>query len=205
LTDKSLSRVDRHQKRRNNKRKLLFFTMLAAVFFIILLSLIAFGNNDQSQEEQQMGKDEETEEITLDEKNENDKSQANDDHEESDDVYEIDDDVDVQQVDSADENVIVAYTGNWPPIGTVQEEPHTTNYSDGSEDRIEIKRAVSQVTGIEENDMIEHWVGNDGEQKVVATVSSKSTEEVYQVYLSWIDNEGWQVKKVERIKEYNQS
>ena len=179
--------------------------MLAAVFFIILLSLIAFGNNDQSQEEQQMGKDEETEEITLDEKNENDKSQANDDHEESDDVYEIDDDVDVQQVDSADENVIVAYTGNWPPIGTVQEEPHTTNYSDGSEDRIEIKRAVSQVTGIEENDMIEHWVGNDGDQKVVATVSSKSTEEVYQVYLSWIDNEGWQVKKVERIKEYNQS
>src|SRR5699024_2022834 len=111
-------------------------------------------------------------------------------------------DVDVQEVDSSDNNVIVAYTGKWSPIGTVQEGSHTTNYSDGSDDRIEIKRAVSTVTGIKEDEMIENWVGNDGEQKVVSTVSNKNTDEVYNVYLSWINNEGWQVTKVERIKEY---
>lgn len=177
--------------------------MLGVVFIIVLLSLIAFGNKDQTTEEK-TPENEGTEEISL--TDENDEDETNDKQSESEtDPEEVPselDDVDVQQVDSTDDNVIVAYTGNWAPVGTVQEEPHTTNYNDGSDDRNEIKRAVSVVTGIEEADMTEHWVGNDGDQKVVATISSKSTEEVYQVYLSWINEQGWQVTKVERIKEY---
>src|SRR5690625_942238 len=181
--------------------------MLAVVFLIILFSLIAFGNNDESIGEEAKGVEEDTDEIDLKDENEinidEDKQDMDSDSNEGEEIGEIED-VDVQQVDSIDENVIVAFTGNWPPIGTEQEGTHTTDYKDGSADRIEIKRAVSQVTGIYENEMIEHWVGNDGEQKVVATVSSKTTEEIYRAYLSWVDREGWQVTKVERLKELKQ-
>lgn len=204
--NRTLSRTTRHQKRRNNKRKLLFFSLLGVVFVIVLFSLIVFGNNDQNESDLVKENQKETTETSLnnDENNANETDGNEEDLEDIEDVYDLESDIDVQEVDSTDDNVIVAYTGNWLPIGTSQTGTHTTDYSDGSLDRIEIKRAVSAVTGISEDDMIEHWVGNDGEQKVVATVSSKSNKEVYRVYLSWIDNEGWQVTKVERIKKHEE-
>lgn len=204
--NRTLSRTDRHQKRRDNKRKIIFFSLLAVVFIIILFSLIAFGNNDKTNNKN-VAEDEakNTEEIDLTDDNAEDSQDGNDENEnneENEEEYDLESDVDVQQVESADDNVIVAYTGNWLPIGTSQEGPHTTNYSDGSNDRIEIKRAVSNVTGIAEDDMIEWRVENGGEQKVVSIISNKEKSEYYRSYLTWIDNEGWQVIKVERIKEY---
>lgn len=197
--NRTLSRTTRHQKRRNNKRKLLFFSLLGIVFIIVLFSLIVFGNKDHNKSDLTIENQEETAEKPLN--NDEDDEENEDDSEDIDEDYDLESDIDVQEVDSTDDNVIVAYTGNWDPIGTSQTGTnHSTDYSDGSADRVEIKRAVSAVTGISEDDMTEHWVGNDGEQKVVATVSSKSVEEIYRVYLSWIDNEGWQVTKVERIK-----
>jgi len=202
--DKSPSRTNRYQKRRNNKRKLLFFSLLAIVFMAVLFSLIAFGNKTDKDKANEDDEQEVAMQEGLDDASEMDgDTEEGAEDEDLEDGYDLESDIDVQQDDSPDDdNVIVAYTGNWPPIGTEQEGPHSTDYSDGSADRIEIKRAVSKVTGIADDDMIEHWVGNDGEQKVVATVSSKQKEEFYQVYLSWIDNEGWQVTKVERIKDY---
>lgn len=178
--------------------------MLAIVFVIVLFSLIAFGNNDKPKQNVADDDTDDTEEIDL---TDGDKEEATDTDEANDDVeaeneYDLESDVDVQQVESADDNVIVAYTGNWLPIGTTQEGPHTTNYSDGSDDRIEIKKAVAAVTGITEDDMIEWRVENGGEQKVVSIISDKAKSEYYRSYLSWIDNEGWQVIKVERIKDY---
>lgn len=57
------------------------------------------------------------------------------------------------------------------------------------------------VTGIPEDNMIEWWVGNGGDQKVVATVSDREETETYRVYLSWVDNEGWQPTKLETLVE----
>ena len=210
--NRSRSRLSRHHKRRTNKRNLLFFSTLGVFFIIILFSLIVFGNRDKPDE--QVTSENDPEEIHLhDKQDENDENKTgvdennstneddmNEEQSQDENLMEIDD-IDVQQVDSSDDNVIVAYKGNWPPIGTAQEGPHTTNYSEGSDDRIEIKRAVSIVTGIEDDDMIEHWVGNNGDQKVTATVESKKSNEVFKVYLSWIDQEGWQVTRVEKMKE----
>ena len=108
--------------------------------------------------------------------------------------------VETEQVEPSDDNVIEAYTGNWQPIGTVQEGPHTTVYDDGSQDRIEIKQAVISVTGLAD-DMIEWRIGNGGDQKVIATVSNPGKTDNYRVYLSWVDNQGWQVTSVEKLKE----
>lgn len=204
-----VSRADKHTKRRKNQRTLLFFIGLAALFFIILFSLIASGGKDKKDDV--VIEDEEAEEISLQDETEqnaenNDETTNEEQSNYETNIEEVDrneniDDVVIQQIESTDENVIEAYSGNWPPIGTVQQGPHTTNYSEGSDDRIEIKRAVSLVTGIEESNLTEHWIGNGGEQKVIATVSDKETDENYHVYLSWIDETGWQVTMVERIKQ----
>src|SRR5699024_11121229 len=78
----------------------------------------------------------------------------------------------LEEADSTDENVKEAWTGDWPALGSIQTGPHSIDYNNGSQDRIEIKKAVSLVTGIPEDDMIEWWVGNGGgEQNVIATVS----------------------------------
>src|SRR5699024_7360365 len=162
-------------------------------FFVILLSLIAFGNKEPEEahiptsESDEVAVEEDTNDLETSDDLETELEQK-----ESgglDEISDIDDIV-VEQVDPTGENVIEAYTADWPPSGTVQEGPHTTNYSDGSQDRIEIKRAVSYVTRIPENDMIEWRVENGGDQKVVATVSNNEQTDYYRVYLDWIDGEG---------------
>lgn len=201
----SISRSRRFQKRRNNKRKLLFFSILALFFFIVLISLITLGNK----EEQNEAKENENEiiennEQTDDISNSSDSSETDVEQNELGGLDAINDlgDVVVEQVEPTGENVIEAFVGNWPPSGTIQEGPHTTDYSDGSQDRIEIRRAVSYVTGIPENDMIEWRVENGGEQKVIATVSNRDESEYYRVYLDWLDGEGWKPTLSERITGY---
>lgn len=102
---------------------------------------------------------------------------------------------------SEDENVLEAYLLEWEPIGTIQVEPHVTDYANGSQDRLEIELATSAVTGIEEDKLITWWVGNGGDQKVIATVSEQGKDETYRIYLSWIANEGWKPTRLEKLKE----
>lgn len=197
----SLSRSRRHNKRRKNRQKLIFFSILGLFFFVILFSLIVFGNREQP-EETNNEEDKEVTSIETEEKSDEDSSQS--EIEESGGLDEIIDigDIEVEQVPPTRDDVIEAFKADWPPSGTIQEGPHTTDYSNGSQDRIEIKRAVSYVTGIPEDDMIEWHVGNGGEQKVIATVSNRAKTEYYRVYLDWIDGEGWKPTLNERITGY---
>ncbi len=104
------------------------------------------------------------------------------------------------QGSSNDSNVVKSYSGDWSPVGTTQKGTHKTNYSNGSKDRKEIKKAVSQVTGVSESDMIEWRVENGGNKKVEATITNGKQTETYRVYLTWIDNKGWKVTKYEELK-----
>lgn len=104
------------------------------------------------------------------------------------------------QGSSNDSNVVKSYSGDWSPVGTTQKGTHKTNYSNGSKDRKEIKKAVSQVTGVSESDMIEWRVENGGNEKVEATITNGKQTETYRVYLTWIDNKGWKVTKYEELK-----
>jgi len=219
---KDYSRVSRYGKRRNNKRSIIILSSLALLFFIILFSLIAFNKGKQDVETNQSSDLEDTAQQSDESKIENpaeDKQDSGADNEAVDGVGEdengewnneetniqdgLSTEIDIIE-ESSDENVIRTYVGNWEPIGTSQVGEHVTNYNDGSDDRIEIKRAASKVTGIAEDNMIEWRVGNDGDQKVYAVISNKEQTDYYRLFLSWIDHEGWQVTKVEKIKEFNE-
>ncbi len=107
-------------------------------------------------------------------------------------------------MESSDDNVIEAYTGNWEPVGTEQTEPHTINYDEGSQDRKEMRQAVVAATDLNVNAFVMWYISRNGEQEVLATVSSQDESEVYRVYLSWVSNKGWKPTKVERLKENDQ-
>lgn len=218
------SRSNKFEKRRKNTKKISILMIVASILILILLAIWIFGGKDKdnttsnsdtfekenmeieddhnlTDQEESDAEDNELTENQSSEDLENDAmNEENNDAENENTDSEEEMEIETEQLDPSDDNVIEAYTGNWQPIGTVQEGPHTTNYDGGSQDRIEIKQAVMSATGLSE-DMIEHWVGNGGDQKVVSTVANSANTEYYRVYLSWIDNEGWQATKVERLKE----
>lgn len=217
--DNRQSRLNKFEKRRKNTKKISILMMIAGILLLILIVIWIFGGKDKDrsspdndlvehieteEDPDSANQDENNIDIESETENQNDDSanNVNDEdvviNENNDDEEEVE--VEIEQTESSDDNVIEAYTGNWQPIGTVQEGPHTTNFDNGSQDRIEIKQAVMSATDLGE-EMTEHWIGNDGDQKVVATVANPGNSEIYRVYLSWIDHEGWQVTKVERLKE----
>jgi len=206
---KRVTRSVKHEKRQKQKRKILFFASLAILFLIVFISLILFGNKGNPQEASVDSSEEQTEETedstksnTTNSKDDTTPDDTTIESEESEDNTE--EEIEIEEIPSDDSNVKTAYKGDWDPIGTKQEGPHTINYNDGSDDRVEIKEAVVKVTELDENDMIEHWIGRGGDQAVIATVYNSSYEEsideIYRVYLQWIDEEGWQPTKVEELK-----
>src|SRR5690625_3276938 len=207
------SRSNRRRKKRKNNRNLMIFLALAFLFFTILLSLIVLNKNVDSEVEQDATTDEKEQtenqtnndtekeashsnddQDTSDSNDEEDKKGENNEEESNESVKEV------EQEEIEDSNVKRAFVGEWSPVGTTQEGTHTTNYSNGSQDRKEIKKAVSKVTKVAEDNMVEWRVENGGDQKVIATISDDNETEFYRVYLSWIDNEGWQVNKFEELK-----
>lgn len=214
------SRSKRHRKKHKNNRNLMIFLALAFLFFTILLSLIVLNKNaepttepnkvaeEQSETENNKdetdksnttteNKDKVEKEETEKEKDSNDKDKEADENEEASNVTITE----VNPDEIEDSNVLKAYVGDWSPIGTSQEGTHTTSYQNGSQDRIEIKRAVSNVTKLAEDNMVEWRVENGGDQKVIATVSDNNETEYYRVYLTWVDNQGWQVNRLEELKQ----
>ncbi len=188
------SRSERQKKRRKNQR--LLYSLLALLTLSLVFFLLLIGKGTDSTDPAQRAS-EASEDLVSQEEKEAVKPTEDEDTEES-----FDEEVVLQYIDSEDENVIEAYVGNWPPIGTEQSEPHTTNFEDGSTDRKEIRKAVLQVTNIEEEDLVELWIGNGGEQKVIANVKDQSNKDLFRVHLSWVELEGWQVTLVEKLKEY---
>lgn len=218
------SRLDKFEKRRKNTKNISILLIIGGILIIILLGIWLFGGGNNEENANQP--DEASEDIVINEDNENSNTEENDsnaDNENSDtdseNTEETEDDsnndqksdeennednnenVETEEVEPSDDNVSKAYTGNWEPIGTEQEGPHTTTYEEGTADRQELKQAASVATGIAENDMIEWWYENGGDQKVIATVSNNAQTEIYRVYLSWIDEKGWQPTKVEELIE----
>ena len=97
-------------------------------------------------------------------------------------------------------NVIV--DPSWKPIGTEQSEPHVAVYDDQSIDWTEMIKAASYGTGLSQTEMILWWIENNGSpQKAAVTVTSKDQQQIYRVYIEWIEKEGWMPTKIEQLKE----
>ncbi|WP_067727338.1 YrrS family protein [Oceanobacillus damuensis] len=216
------SRLNKFEKRRKNTKAISIFLIVGAILLIILLGIWFFGGgNEEAGNEQAANEGEESSDFlnmepsdeesndngidgdsaTNDDADNEESTEQTESEEEKANEDEEEENTETEPAEPSDDNVAEAYTGDWEPVGTEQEGPHTTNYSDGSQDRIEIKRAASTATGIDESEMVEWWVENGGDQKVVATVSDSEETNVYRVFMSWVDNEGWQPTKVELLIE----
>src|SRR5690625_687999 len=210
------SRIDKFEKRRKTTKSITVLLILGGILIIFLLFMWVFGGDGKKSEESNeasteiqrnendsddtMFDDEEDEDrIEKDESDEDDVKDENDADKEEKKEDDEEDEVETEEVEPSDANVSKAYTGNWEPVGTKQSGSHTTNYDDGSQDRIVIKEAVQLATGLQ--DMTEWWIANGGDQKVIATVTSPDKTDIYRVYLSWVDEKGWQPTKVEELKE----
>jgi hypothetical protein len=88
----------------------------------------------------------------------------------------------------------------WQPIGTTQSEPHVTQFKEDSVDWKEMLDAVSYATGLSQSDMIVWFIGNNGPNKAVATISTKDRTQRYKVYIEWVENQGWKPTKVQKLR-----
>lgn len=216
--DMNQTRSDKFEKRRKSTKAITIGIIAASILVIILLGIWVFGGSggeEQNADENENSSSDEGSDFLITEPDEEEGENNSTDNEENgqdgenesteenndNDQDNEQNNVETESVEPSDENVSEAYTGNWDPIGTEQEGPHTTTYDDGSQDRIEIKEATSMVTGINPDNMVEWRVENGGDQKVVATVSDMDETQVFRVYLQWVDGEGWQPTKVEELIE----
>lgn len=218
------SRMHKFEKRRKNTKAITILVVIGSALAILLIATIMFPSKDESVTKSE---DNQSNEIQHDETESNDEDKMNDllndeldndeqltvntveenatnDEKVPDEDHVVDPEEEVNQVitepiESTEDNVIEAYTGNWEPIGTKQEEPHTIQFDKNTQDWLEMEQAIRLATGLDE--MTTLWIGNGGDQKVIGTVTSMDGNNIYRVYLTWITNEGWQPTKVERLKE----
>lgn len=196
------SRINKYEKRRKTTKSISILLVIGSILTVIFIAMIIFGGKDNSESEdvaQQIEineADQDAEESTEDASSDEEDINGEQPEEDEEDTNT---DIEIESVPSDDDNVIKAFTGNWEPIGTVQEEPHDMVFQKDSDDWAEMEKAIRLATGLQE--MTIHWLGNGGEQKAIGTVSSPDNTAIYRVYLSWVTNEGWMPTKVEELKE----
>ncbi|AXI09529.1 hypothetical protein CUC15_11615 [Oceanobacillus zhaokaii] len=210
------TRLNKFEKRRKTTKSITILLIAGAFLIVVLLAFWLFGGgSDETDNAAEEPMEESSEIIINDDSKSNDESNNNTEKDEEaaedesesttpdeeEDTASDNEEVETEPAEPSDDNVAEAYVGEWEPVGTEQTGPHTTTYDEGSADREEMKQAVSVATGLATTDMIEWWYENGGDQKVIATVSDKAQTATYRVFITWIDGEGWQPTKVEKLIE----
>ena len=85
----------------------------------------------------------------------------------------------------------------WAPVGTSQTGQHFNEYSGVDWD--EMVQAISYGTGIDPGNMTVVFLGNNGPDKSVGTIKQKDTQQVFRVYIEWVDEKGWKPTQVEEL------
>lgn len=220
------SRVNKFEKRRKNTNVITILMVVGVVLLITLFVIWLVGGKKQDNPSESSTSEENNGNETInlennltnenDEKKgneyqtgdnanvDNDEDNANVDNNENENEKESDqnENIEINEIESSDnDNVVSTYTANWQPIGTEQSEPHETPYQKDTVDWKEMEEAIGLAARLDPDDMITWFIGNDGEQKAVGTVSPSDNSETYRVYISWITNEGWKPTQVEILKE----
>ncbi|MBM7569579.1 YrrS family protein [Aquibacillus albus] len=207
---RTYTRVDRFEKKRKSTQAISWLLVVSGLLVILFISLFFLGSEDDQQvqdasgniktgnEEEQRDEEPATETEAEVDGSTDDRSNNEEDTEPNQEENQV------EQVPSEDENVEEAYTGDWQPVGTTQDEPHVITFEQESVDWIEMMKAVELATGLSSDNRIEWWVERAGDQKVIATVTNNSQTEIYRVYVSWVENQGWMPTKVEELKENDQ-
>lgn len=215
------SRLNRYEKRRRNTQTINILLFLAAALIIVLFLLFVFSkadgdhnkqainsnqaeenNHHNNQENNNLNNEDEDKdqtETSPENANENTNNDVRENQSESSDNNDSENTGEIIALPIENENVISAFTKNWEPIGTEQEEPHVMQFKKESRDWEEMEQALKLATELDE--LIIWWLGNDGDQRAVGTVTSLDESEIYRVYISWVKHEGWQPTKVEVLLE----
>ncbi|SFL79683.1 Protein of unknown function [Gracilibacillus orientalis] len=222
-----ITRKDRFEKKRTNTKAITWLSIVGGILVVLIIALIVFGGNDQNtpvatdgQEKNNDTEENEDENTDGNGLNENPEKQSEDSSEttsedesdqeepqvdeetEEDENEQNDEDMQLNEVESEDENVINAYEGNWEPIGTQQEGTHTTTFEEESIDWQEMMKAVEVATEVPVEEQVTWWFGRAGDQRAEATVSPKSNQnETYRVTMKWVEEQGWQPLLVEELIE----
>jgi cytoskeletal protein RodZ len=197
------------------------------ILLIIFVSVkIFFGGNDENAAEKEQKIESKQDEKNMDtEENKNpaidekkDEKKTNDSETESTDesketAANTEDDEEIDLVPANEEEAVVTEggsTGNvkktienpsWNPIGTTQTGEHYAVYDKESVDWAEMLQAMSYATGVDQSNMNVWFLGNNGFNKSVGTITTKDQKQIYRVYIDWVDGQGWKPTKVEELKE----
>lgn len=201
-----MSKKQRRTKEKNNvqnKSKLnkAYYWVIAVLFIILfLLVIFIFAKNDNkvNLDNSQSSSEQVEEESTVDSNKKNQPEDEGKDKESSDNVEkeEESDEESEEEKSEKDTNENSDSTEDDDGKNVVNKDaPHdkdySTDFNNGSNDRLEIKKEIMKATGLG-NDLIEYWVGNNGPGRVSATVTSSDESEVYEVHLQYGDG-SWHV------------
>ncbi|KON86955.1 primase [Sporosarcina globispora] len=218
---KGNSRESRFGKREKRKKTNIILNSLIALVIILIIFVSAKiffgGNNDQAQTA-----DEQTASENNSKQNEKNKENQNKDAEEDKGNVEKDAEEDEKEAeeneaeeneaeeDSEEEKEQVVTEGGsapdvektiensaWKPVGTSQSGEHTAVYDQNHVDWQEMLSAISYATGVDQGNMTVWFLGNNGPNSSVGTISTKDQSEKYRVYIDWVEGEGWKPSKVE--------
>lgn len=194
------TRANKFEKNRKVARIITLIISVTLILMLVIFGAWLFGGNNTASNESMKELSSSISMTTSSTESSETDSQSSNSSESSSSEEEETEGVETEETTPSDDNVLSAVTGDWKPIGTQQEGEHATNYDTGSQDRDEIKQAAAYATGLDASDMIEWRIENNGDQKVLATVSDSNQTETYRIYLEWVDNQGWQPTKVEQLK-----
>lgn len=225
------SRSEARGKRRRTNLILNLLIGFVILLIIVVSSIIFLGGNDDNTSDKSVNKqtenkqDEDTEDIADNNKDKEDHQSKSKDETETN--GEQTNNNETEQTDKEDKNkpseqkvtpadkkdeVVTAGGENenvkntienpsWEPIGTVQTGEHTSVFDQDSVDWTEMIQAITYATGIDESNMTIWFLGNNGHNRAVGTISSKNQQEKYRVYIDWVDGKGWKPTKVEELVE----
>lgn len=106
------------------------------------------------------------------------------------------------ETESNEENVEKVITNPaWKPIGTEQTAGHQSSYSRDSIDWNEKLKAAAYAIDTTTDQMTTWWLegGDNPEIQSILTVSAKGNDDVYRVYIEWIDGEGWKPTEIKKL------
>ncbi|MGA5690959.1 YrrS family protein [Cytobacillus pseudoceanisediminis] len=224
---KGNSRESRFGKREKRKKTNIILNSLIAfviVLIIVVSAKIFFGgNNDQAvpadeqtaSESKQKESNQEDQDNDIEQDKSKDKEKADKESDKEDKEDKEAEENEAEDESEEDKEQVVTEGGSgpdvektienpaWKPVGTSQSGEHTAVYDQNHVDWQEMLSAISYATGIEQGNMTVWFLGNNGPNSSVGTISTKDQSEKYRVYIDWVDGEGWKPSKVEVLNEIN--
>ncbi|WHX99406.1 YrrS family protein [Neobacillus sp. DY30] len=187
--------------------------VLALIFFVAYT--IFLSGDDKTSPKEEQTKTEANKASEKEDKNTEDKTAVEDKEKDTDSEESADEESEEASApEQADESQAIITEGDgssnvartienpaWKPVGTVQTGEHTPVYDSSSVDWQEMLKAISYATGLEQSNMTVYWLGRDKTTGTgsFSTVASKDKTQKYNVYLEWVDGEGWKPVKVEEL------